>query len=75
MSNVPATIFISQFSDNYQAIAYGVNLAGSGLIISSLANIIAVRFLNNSKGYIIYHKYGIPYFIISYIFVYLLLIK
>jgi len=66
MSNVPATIFISQFSHNYQAITYGVNLAASGLIISSLANIIAIR-LNNQKGYFMYHKYGIPYFIFSYI--------
>ena len=66
MSNVPATIFISKFSTNFEAIAFGANIAGSSLILASLANIIAIRMLNNSKHYLTFHKYSIPYFLTSY---------
>lgn len=73
MSNVPAAIFVSKFSHDYQAIAYGVNVAGNGFIIASLANIIALRFLNSSKAYVDFHKYSIPYFILSYLLVIVIL--
>jgi Na+/H+ antiporter NhaD/arsenite permease-like protein len=66
ISNVPAAIFMSNFSNDYTAIAYGVNIAGNGLLIGSLANIIALRFLKSSKAYIEFHKYSVPYFILSY---------
>ncbi|MCE5299963.1 MAG: citrate transporter [Spirochaetia bacterium] len=67
MSNVPASIFISGFSHNWQVIAIGVNIAGNGIIIGSLANIIALRLLK-SKDKLIwlkFHKYSLPYFIIT----------
>jgi len=67
ISNVPATIFISEFSNNYQFIAYGANLAGTGFLIGSMANIIALRFYDNSKIYIDFHKFSIPFFIFSYL--------
>jgi Na+/H+ antiporter NhaD/arsenite permease-like protein len=70
ISNVPATIFMSEFSKDYQALAYGVNLAGNGLLIGSMANIIALRFYPNSKIYIQFHKYSILFFILSYLFLY-----
>ncbi len=70
ISNVPATIFMSEFSKDYQALAYGVNLAGNGLLIGSMANIIALRFYPNSKIYIQFHKYSILFFVLSYLFLY-----
>jgi len=66
MSNVPSTIFMSNFSNDFLAIGYGANIAGSSLILASLANIIAVRMLNNPKEYLRFHKYSIPYFFVSY---------
>jgi Na+/H+ antiporter NhaD/arsenite permease-like protein len=69
ISNVPATIFMSHFSNDYLAIAYGANIGGNGLLIGSLANIIALRFLHNPKSYIIFHKYSVPYFVVSYILI------
>jgi Na+/H+ antiporter NhaD/arsenite permease-like protein len=66
-SNVPATIFLSHFSNNYIAIAYGANLGGNGLIIASFANIIALRFIN--KGYLKFHKYSIIFLLISYLLI------
>jgi len=69
ISNVPAAIFMSNFSNNYLAIAYGVNIAANGIIIGSLANIIALRFLKDSSVYLKFHKYSIPYFLLSYILI------
>ncbi len=73
ISNVPASIFMTHFSKEYLAIAYGVNVAGNGLLIASLANIIALRFLNNPKVYVTFHKYSIPFFILSYILIFLII--
>ncbi len=67
ISNVPATIFIAQFSHKYLDIAYGVNIAGNGTLISSMANLIALRFYKDSKIYLQFHKYSIPFFIISFV--------
>lgn len=72
LSNVPAAVVVSKFSDNWQAISYGVNVGGNGLIIGSLANIIALRMLKNKKYLLDFHKYSIPYFILTVIAVYLI---
>ncbi len=69
-SNVPASIFLSKFSNDWYAIAYGVNIGGNGFIIGSLANIIALRFINTKKIWIDFHKYSLPYFIVTGFIVY-----
>jgi len=76
MSNVPAAIFMSKFTNNRQAIACGVNIAGNGFIIGSLANIIAIRLLKaGSKNVLMeFHKYSIPYFIITGLIMYLFIL-
>ncbi len=43
MSNVPASVFVAKFTQNWFAITYGVNVGGNGIITASLANIIALR--------------------------------
>ncbi|WP_199489441.1 SLC13 family permease [Pseudotabrizicola alkalilacus] len=43
MSNVPAAIFLAQFTDDWRALAWGINVGGFGLAIGSLANLIALR--------------------------------
>jgi Na+/H+ antiporter NhaD/arsenite permease-like protein len=67
ISNVPAAIFISRFSGNWRAIAYGANIAGNGFIIGSLANIIAIRLLKPvQKGALLeFHKYSVPFFTVT----------
>jgi Na+/H+ antiporter NhaD/arsenite permease-like protein len=67
ISNVPAAIFITQFSHKYIDIAYGVNIAGNGLLIASLANVIALRFYKDAKIYLSFHKYSVIFFIVSFI--------
>lgn len=67
MSNVPAAIFISKFSVNWKAVTFGVDIAGNGIIIGSLANIIAVRLLKtkNNMIWLDFHRYSIPFFLIT----------
>lgn len=43
ISNVPTTILLSNYSDNYQLIYQSVTIGGLGTIIASLANLLAVK--------------------------------
>lgn len=72
ISNVPATIFMSKFSTGWLAIAYGVNVGGNGLVMASLANIIALRFVKRKNIWLDFHKYSIIYLIITGSLIYIL---
>ncbi len=61
MSNVPATIFLLDYTKSWKALAIATNLGGVGLITGSLANIITLR-LGKIKIRE-FHKYSLPYFI------------
>lgn len=50
ISNVPAAILLSGFTDNARALLYGVNIGGLGTLIASLASVISYRFYGNSQG-------------------------
>ena len=65
MSNVPSAIFVSSFSSDWKAIAYGANVAGNGLVIASMANIIALRL---AKRPLLreFHRYSIPFFAVTF---------
>ncbi|MBE6971701.1 MAG: citrate transporter [Ruminococcaceae bacterium] len=43
ISNVPAAILLSQFTDNYAALLQGVNVGGAGTLIASLASLITYQ--------------------------------
>ncbi len=43
ISNVPAAILLSGFTENVRALLYGVNLGGLGTLIASLASVISYR--------------------------------
>jgi Na+/H+ antiporter NhaD/arsenite permease-like protein len=49
ISNVPATILLSNFSKNWQPLLIGVNIGGLGTIIASLASVISYRIVNMKK--------------------------
>ncbi len=72
ISNVPATIILSNFLSNWKTIALGVNIGGTGLIIGSLANIITLRLTNIKIND--FHKISLPYFVIILIITKILLI-
>ena len=51
MSNVPTSILLSQFTDNYKELLLGVNIGGCGTLISSLASLITFKeYMQHNKG-------------------------
>ncbi|NPA36039.1 MAG: citrate transporter [Chlorobi bacterium] len=65
ISNVPAGVFVSKFSNDWFAVVYGVNVGGNGLVFASLANVIAMRMAGGKSIWITFHKYSLPYLVIS----------
>ncbi|MBR2615842.1 MAG: anion permease [Clostridia bacterium] len=57
ISNVPSAILLSRFTDNYHALLLGVNIGGTGTLISSLASLITF-----SEFRILYPGHGKQYF-------------
>jgi Na+/H+ antiporter NhaD/arsenite permease-like protein len=43
ISNVPSAILLSQFTENYRELLWGVNIGGAGTVIASLASLITFR--------------------------------
>ena len=48
ISNVPAAILLSGFTDKSRALLYGVNIGELGTLIASLASVISYRLYGNS---------------------------
>ncbi len=74
ISNVPTTILVTTTTttQNWLPLTLGVNLGGTGTIIGSLANIIAIRIATtNTRTFM---KYTIPYMTITTIITTLILI-
>ncbi len=70
ISNVPASVVMANLSPNLREIAWGVNVGGNGLLIASLANLIAVRLYGKKKKMMVdFHKYSIPFFLLTLIIV------
>lgn len=58
ISNVPSAILLSRFTNNYRELLLGVNIGGTGTIISSLASLITFNhfrtlYPGHSKQYMI----------------------
>ena len=45
ISNVPAALLLSGFSDNYRALIIGTNLGGMGTLIASMASLISYKYV------------------------------
>ena len=65
VSNVPAAIALAEYSSNWRVIAYGVNVGGFGLMVGSLANLIALRMSVDRKAWLVFHAYSIPFLAIG----------
>lgn len=61
ISNVPATIALVEYSSNWRVIAYGVNVGGFGLMMGSMANLIALRMCGERKAWLEFHWYALPF--------------
>ena len=80
ISNVPAAILLSGFTENYGQLLLGVNIGGLGTLIASLASLISFKYFTNyvpklpqsykiTKG-----KYLIHFTIMNLLFAFLLLL-
>lgn len=49
ISNVPAAVMLSGFTDNVAALVAGTNIGGLGTIIASLASLITFKFYTRTK--------------------------
>ena len=65
VSNVPATIALAEYSKDWRVIAYGVNVGGFGLMLGSLANLIALRLSGDRAAWLSFHVYAIPALIVG----------
>ena len=50
ISNVPAAVLLSSFTDNWQELLSGVNIGGLGTPVASLASLITLKLYMNTKG-------------------------
>ena len=60
VSNVPAAIALAEYSKNWRVIAYGVNVGDFGLMVGSMANLIALRLSGDRKAWVTFHAYAVP---------------
>ncbi|HEX5339305.1 MAG TPA: SLC13 family permease [Gammaproteobacteria bacterium] len=63
ISNVPAAILLAHYSNDWSALAWGVNVGGFGLLIGSLANIIALRIGRQHGSLRAFHAWSLPFFL------------
>lgn len=54
ISNVPAALLLSGFTENYEALIVGTNLGGLGTLIASMASLISYKYIGkeSEKGVI-----------------------
>ena len=77
ISNVPATMLLSGFTDHFKELLLGVNIGGMGTLIASLASVISYKIYasefgndNNMKSFTFYNILGLIIFVpIAYIFI------
>ena len=60
ISNVPATLMLSGFTDNYKALLCGVNVGGLGTLIASMASLISY------KAYASMEEKNVPKYILEF---------
>jgi len=65
MSNVPAAIFLAEFSGEWRALAWGVSVGGFGLAIGSMANLIALRLAREPTAWIDFHRWSLPMLLVA----------
>jgi len=60
ISNVPATLFLAEFTDDWRGLAWGATVGGFGLAVGSLANLIALRLAREPGLWREFHLWSIP---------------
>jgi len=59
ISNVPAAILLADFTTDWRAVAWGVNVGGFGFLLGSLANLIALRLSGEAGLWRDFHRWSL----------------
>ena len=65
ISNVPAAILLANYSNDWRMLLYAVNVGGFGLVLGSLANVIALRLARIPGIGWSFHLYSVPFLIVA----------
>lgn len=65
ISNVPATILLSAYSQDWRTLAWAADMGGFGLVLGSLANLIALRLGGQRGGLLAFHAWSVPFFLLA----------
>lgn len=74
ISNVPAALLLSEFTDNIKNLAIGVNIGGFGTLIASMASLISYKLYANEvpekkgKYFAVFTVYNIIFLVVLYVF-------
>lgn len=74
ISNVPAALLLSGFTDNIKNLAIGVNIGGLGTLIASMASLISYKLYANEvpekkgKYFAVFTVYNIIFLVVLYVF-------
>jgi len=60
ISNVPAAIFLADFTDDWRTLAWAVSIGGFGLATGSMANLIALRLARAPGLWWDFHRWSVP---------------
>jgi len=71
ISNVPATVLLLDRAHDPIALATAVDVGGFGLVVGSLANLIALRLARLPHGLRLFHRVSIPFLLVCAPVVYL----
>lgn len=66
ISNVPATIFLEAFTDDWRTLAWSVAVGGFGTAVGSLANLIALRLSGQPNLWREFHLWSVPVLLAAY---------
>jgi Na+/H+ antiporter NhaD/arsenite permease-like protein len=73
ISNVPATVLLLNRAQDVMALAIAVNVGGFGVVIGSLANLIALRLAKQPHGMRLFHEVSVPFLLVCAVLVYLVM--
>lgn len=74
ISNVPAALLLSEFTDNIKNLSIGVNIGGLGTLIASMASLISYKLYANEvpekkgKYFAAFTVYNIIFLVVLYVF-------
>jgi Na+/H+ antiporter NhaD/arsenite permease-like protein len=65
ISNVPSTILLANYSSDWKTLAWGVDMGGFGLVVGSLANLIAQRLAGPRGKLAVFHAWAAPFLVLA----------